>query len=567
MEQLTKFKIAELSSQLNNLIEKTNKILEKSGNHELKDRLSYDLKELSNRSDFKLAFVGQYSSGKSTIISALTGNKGIKIDANVATDKVSEYRWNNILLVDTPGILAGKVEKHDELTKEVLKTCDLIVYVLTSSLFDDIMFENFIDLAYNQQFKDKMLIAVNKMSLEDGELEELKENYMESIQTTFKEKNFEFDFEIVFIDAVDYINGKEMNDEEFIQLSNFNDFINNLNSFVDSKGLINKMFDTPIRLLKSNTGSILLEEINPIVDDLIKPFENRLLRFKRDLEFDITAILDEYQFNYCNELSDLKEVIFNEDADTKIEKFDSDKSTELLAVVKKIESIIESKNDDLFDEFEDLKNKDSICIMIKSLKLDSVKVDNNESGSKKLVGKEEVNKLLDLLGVGSDEILKRSLREGAKAGGLLRPSDVSGSPLHKFVYKAGKTLNIKFKPWGAVNASKNIAIGAKVAGPLLSVAMTGLDVYNKIEEDKRLEKMLNLKKQFYINGKKQILLQRKEIEKDVSNYIQSFYGEILDNINKQKIEIAKTNDERTKLSDYLFNLDSEYVDFIEKINN
>ena len=52
--------------------------------------------------------MGQYSSGKSNIISALTGRKDIKIDANVATDIVSEYLWNNIVLMDTPGILAGR---------------------------------------------------------------------------------------------------------------------------------------------------------------------------------------------------------------------------------------------------------------------------------------------------------------------------------------------------------------------------------------------------------------------------------------------------------------------------
>ena len=64
------------------------------------------------------------------------------IDANIATDKATEYRWNNIILMDTPGILAGKVEAHDERTKAALKECDLIFYVLTSQLFDDVVFNN-----------------------------------------------------------------------------------------------------------------------------------------------------------------------------------------------------------------------------------------------------------------------------------------------------------------------------------------------------------------------------------------------------------------------------------------
>ena len=208
-------KIAELSNKLQTLINKTYELLEKTNNIELEKKLKAELEALRNRTDLTVAFVGQYSSGKSTIISAITGNKDIKIDANVATDKVSEYRWNNIVLLDTPGILAGKVARHAAHTKEALKKCDLIVYVITSQLFDDIIFENFIDIAYNQALKDKMLIAVNKMSMEAGEFEELQKNYTTSIKSIFAERGYNFDFEVVFIDAADYIEGVEYNDDEF----------------------------------------------------------------------------------------------------------------------------------------------------------------------------------------------------------------------------------------------------------------------------------------------------------------------------------------------------------------
>lgn len=188
-----------------------------------------------SHTDLKVAFVGQYSSGKSTIISALTGNKDIKIDANVATDTVSEYKWHNIVLMDTPGILAGKVERHDEATKNALKECDLIVYVITSQLFDDIIFENFINLAFEQHLKDKMVIAINKMSMEAGEFEELVSNYKQSLITIFSERGYAFNFETIFIDAADYIEGKEDGDEEFIQLSNFSTFISLKSSLLKKK--------------------------------------------------------------------------------------------------------------------------------------------------------------------------------------------------------------------------------------------------------------------------------------------------------------------------------------------
>ena len=112
---------AKYQQRLEQLILKTKNLLLQTANSDLAQKMDAELQEVSERRDLRLAFVGQYSSGKSTIISALTGNKDILIDANIATDKTTEYRWNNIILMDTPGILAGKVEEHDEITKAALK--------------------------------------------------------------------------------------------------------------------------------------------------------------------------------------------------------------------------------------------------------------------------------------------------------------------------------------------------------------------------------------------------------------------------------------------------------------
>ena len=158
------------------MILKTKKLLSQTGNNDLAKKIDVELLNLNERKELRLAFVGQYGSGKSTIISALTGNKDIVIDSNISTDKVTEYRWNNIVLMDTPGILAGKVEEHDERTKTALKECDLIFYVLTSQLFDNVVFNNFIDLAYNQHLADKMFIVINKMNMEYGDYAQLVQN-------------------------------------------------------------------------------------------------------------------------------------------------------------------------------------------------------------------------------------------------------------------------------------------------------------------------------------------------------------------------------------------------------
>src|SRR5690606_7024755 len=65
---------------------------------EFKNKLS----DLQQKIKLEIAFVGQYSAGKSTIISAISGNKDIKIGQDITTDIPRAYSWGNILLVDTP---------------------------------------------------------------------------------------------------------------------------------------------------------------------------------------------------------------------------------------------------------------------------------------------------------------------------------------------------------------------------------------------------------------------------------------------------------------------------------
>ena len=291
--ETTNLKIAELSKKLQELVKKTYDLLDRTGNENIKEALNKELSELKERIELKIAFVGQYSSGKSTIISALTGNRDIKIDANVATDVVSEYKWNNIVLMDTPGILAGKVEQHDQRTKDALKECDLIVYVLTSQLFDDVIFENFIDLAYTQKLNDKMLIAINKMSMEAGDFDTLRQNYLNSIHSIFKERGYEFNFEVVFIDAADYIEGCTEQDDDFIQLSNFNSFISTLNSFVADKGLIKKQFDTPVRVLKGHVADIAVSQVDPNLKIQAEHFSSRIRKSMRDMERSLALKLNQ----------------------------------------------------------------------------------------------------------------------------------------------------------------------------------------------------------------------------------------------------------------------------------
>lgn len=564
----TKLRIAELDEKLKKLIEKTHNILEETDNSEIKQKLILEFDTLQSRTDLKVAFVGQYSSGKSTIISALTGNKSIKIDANVATDVVTEYSWNNVILMDTPGILAGKVERHDEATKEALKNSDLIVYVITSQLFDDIVFENFIDLAYSQRLKDKILIALNKMGMEAGEFLELQKNYLNAIKGIFVERGYDFDFDIVFIDAADYIEGIEDQDEDFIQISNFSKFISTLNSFVDKKGIIKKQFDSPLRLLKNAVGDIALQQTNPDLHKLITQGENKIRASKRRLSGDLKILLNDLKQEIIEKGSILGSKIGEIDQET----FDSEENqfnkyvkTLVERSMKKIEEVIKEEEGKIIDEMKEFAEKDSMKNFSRSLESKiSVKNLSPSAAEKLQASSAKQKKFLKALTDGSAGLLDKTINPNAIGNGL---KTASGSQVHTAVKQVGGFFGKKFKPWEAVKITGKIGKVAKFAGPALSTIGVGVDIYEKIKNDKQNKQIQESKNQFFtkiVSFGSEVL---KEIDININDYFKNSYDSRLDLLNKQKIDLMNTELQNSKFSEAIKKLDSEYIDFIEIIEH
>jgi len=556
-----KIKISELNVKLQELINKTNALLKETNNLELEKSLNTELKDLESRANLKISFVGQYSSGKSTIISAITGDKSIKIDADVATDKVTEYQWKNIILMDTPGILAGKVEKHDERTKEALKNSDLIVYVLTSQLFDDIIFENFIDLAYNQRLKDKMLIAVNKMSMENGDIDELTKNYYNSIKTIFKERNYEFDFEIVFIDAADYIEGQDDQDEEFIQLSNFNTFLKTLNSFIEKKGIIKKQFDSPIRLLKNSIANITISQTDPNIQIVLKQSINRIDKAKQDIQSKINITLSNLKSKIINDGNKLIDLIGDSDQKTfeNAEKeFEENTEKNIKNVIDQCKKILEDEEKEIIEEFDVFGNKDSIKNLENVI---NQKLKTGNLNVKELNNLEKQKKIINFLSNKSQGIAQSAINNS----GLSGLKAVSGSEMHKTVYSVGKFFGSKFKPYGAVKIAGNIGKIAKFIGPALSLATIWLDVKENNDAEKRRKEILKLKNKLSVEIAEYAEKCINDIQADINDYIKNNYDEKIKDLNQSIIELIKTDSNNSELSKKIDKLNSDYIDFIEII--
>lgn len=554
---------AKYQQRLELLILKTKQLLAQTDNSDLAQKMDAELQEVSERKELRLAFVGQYSSGKSTIISALTGNKDILIDANIATDKTTEYRWNNITLMDTPGILAGKVEEHDERTKAALKECDLIFYVLTSQLFDDVIFNNFIDLAYNQHLADKMFIVVNKMNMEYGDYPQLVQNYTTSLQNTFKERGYDFSaFPVAFIDANDYLEGVKDGDDEFIQVSNFEKFINDLNSFVSSKGLIKKQFDTPVRVLQSYAKDIAISEVDQNLAEFYRQFEQRLSISERELKRDVSNVLYSFETDAMTKVSALSSGIGSlGEAEWKVQQEELNRALQqsINTTSTKIEKVVEQNYADLLKEVEDFGHRDTLAKYISSIdaKLNSPNIsieERNNLNSQK--------RALDWLKSGATKIGDMAPGVNGVFGGI---SNASGSQLHNIVLNVGHFFGKSFRPWEAVRWASNIAKVAKFGIPVVTA---GIDIWMQLREEKkeneRLQQIKESKNQF-ITGYQGELNKVKGQFEDYLNTVLKNYRDKRNDVNKSKDEIIRASKRNDAINKSINELEGEYVDFIEMI--
>lgn len=555
---------AACQQRLVSLKEKTRKLLLNTGNKDLASQLDEELGNAKDRKKLQLAFVGQYSSGKSTIISALTGNRDIKIDANVATDKVSKYDWHDIILMDTPGILAGKVERHDEATKEALKESDLIFYVLTSQLFDDIVFENFIDLAYTQHLADKMFIVINKMGMEAGEYEQLVNNYTASLQKTFSERGYRIDeFPIAFIDANDYLDGVADQDDEFVELSHFEKFIDMLNAFVEKKGLVKKQFDTPIRILQSYLKDIEVSSIDRTLCDFYNQYEQKLTNSQKEIKRDVDQVLYNFDSSSMNEVICLaNEIGAADEAEwtQKQKRLDNQLKIKITEVSNQIEKTITENYQRLLQELNEFGGKEALVKYAETIdgRINSPNVSIEEMKSLTML-----KKSLDLLGKGANKVADMASGVEKVFGGI---SQASGSQLHEVVLNVGHFFGKSFKPWEAVRWASNIAKVAKFGVPVITA---GIDIWMQFREDdkenKRLNQIKSAKSQFITSYQKEVNNIKRQFE-DYLNSVLSNYASKRDEINKSKDELIQASKRNEMLKQDIENLEGEYVDFIEIVD-
>lgn len=468
---------------------------------EYAQKLDEERRAIREHPVLRIAFVGQYSSGKSTIISALTGNQSIQIGADITTDKATPYSWNGIEIVDTPGIGTAR-QDHDEVTYAAIEKADLLVFCTTHMLLDSHIIEHFRKLAYEKGYSHKMMLIFNKLAAEAGDDNQKISNYRASMMQGLHPHSLD-EFITCFFDARLYLKAVARGNKKIIDKSRFLTFVDELNKFVKDREKLAQI-DTPIRRVLTYTEEIEHWFLHSEQDTLFLEGLQRISRRIRDehkrLDIEVSRIALDAHSRICSLGSDFANEIPNfkeqSDLDTRQQEIGIELKELYQEVETKFNQAIENSFRSLQDDIKKILNSDFMVYFTAS-----VETDGTTPGSSTPPGFdnhkfwEQVKKIggfAKRFGLKPEVVAGQAARSFAKVPGggyFLRSIDVAGSPLHKTVLGVGKAVGFKFKPFGAVGIAKNLGNAAKVAGPVLGILGVGLEVWDIQKQEKQAKKM------------------------------------------------------------------------------
>jgi len=478
---------------------------------------------------FTIAFVGEYSSGKTSIINLLAG-KSMPVSTTVSTQEATEFDWNNITIVDTPGLGSG-LDEHDEITKEWLAKADLLIYVLTPDLFNSKSGERFVKMLNEYKRDNELMIVMNMIDQEGNDIDV----YTEELQSVLEPKPLGMYFP-TFISAL--YKEKSMDEtldedekEYFISKSRFDTFLSTLNMFVMNRRekasittpltrlqtlarniAFKNKYDKEIALLDVKIGlyETSMKDIKIAFDDFSGELKDTASGISGDIFFaldtppkDFKTFIEEQFKIFCNKSSDAVQTLSDRIGvvveDLQAESFKMDNSELSKTVNKRIESSEALKS--IFGKVQksELRTKagNSYVSVIKEQYQQVEKI----SGNKKL-------------GEVGEVINSRNLFEATSKLASKIDKDV--------VLKVGHWLGHKFKPWEAVKLTSKFT----KAVPLLNAASAVFEVAMAFRKKKKQE-----------DAEKQ----RREFKEEIRKMLDNAVSETLKTVSKDLIAPITTN--------------------------
>lgn len=491
-------KIQQLGKASLDLFSDASKAFASSSSEKLRSRSKHvPSKFVDDDKTVRIVFVGQYSAGKSSILSILTG-KQLETGQGVTTNKCNFLDWNGIEVVDTPGIHTQKRPDHDEITYKAMSEADLIVFVCTAEGFSEGLGTHFRKLLIEKGKGNEMMLVFNKM--EDSKYGNTKEGQEEffkcDILPVLSPEYSAEDLFITYIDTYSYldsIEAKAEDKDQLLEMSGFASLFDNINKFIEKKKVVGKCTTSLYKLEQMLSEALSEFKTGDIcVDgtlDLLNQQRKALVAAKEHIKSESYNIIRRntqqvrnWGYEIANQLSSSDDE--NEVNNRLQEKYDATDDIYQQAA-KELEEIIKCENDELQKFATKLENsefanslKSAIERKIQNIKMSKQTASQLKSGAEKS-------------GAAGKWLSKFATGKNAETGwnAIFKLGTYSGSDAHQVVLKVGHFFGHKFKPWEAVKTASKIGKFGKILGVGGALLGVGLQIWEDHQESK-IEKQL-----------------------------------------------------------------------------
>jgi small GTP-binding protein len=446
----------------------------------------------------RLVVAGEYSAGKSTLISALTGRDDIAIGRAITTDRAAPYPWSGITLWDTPGIHTEVRPDHDAITYEQIAAADLLLFVISANLMDDHVAQHFRKLAVEQGKGHELLLVVNKMSAhQDGNSPEARAVIREDLAAVVAPYT-PAELRISFTDARLALDSRAEADPEAAREdwadSGIDQLVENLNRFVDEKGLTARQTTRLYEL-----EHVLQEALSLVyTGDPAEQGLERVLTQKRGYILDARQRASRearQRLSSCaeqvrvrgREVSDLVQA--GMDAD-EVNRTVQARYAEVAALVQGLDEDLQralaEMLQDLQQEIEALSQSEHSRQLLESIRSHlGERIEGIDPATvSKARGVADVASRLGAF------LTKHAFNPGAaNMGEVLQLRGYSGTNVHTAIKLISKLFGKQLSPWGAVKWTRYASTAGKVlsvAGAVVSVVALAIEDHQRAKQEREL---------------------------------------------------------------------------------
>lgn len=446
----------------------------------------------------RIVFVGQYSAGKSSILSILTGQQ-LEIGQGVTTNQCNYLDWNGVEVVDTPGIHTQKRPDHDEITYNAMAEADLIVFVCTVEGFSQGLGDHFRKLLVDKGKGNEMMLVFNKM--EDSKYG----NTLQGQEAFFKCDVLpvispEFtgdDLFLTFVDTYAYqdsLVAQGDDKRQLLEMSGYETLIQNINKFIQKKKVLGKCTTSLYRLEQLLSSALSEFKTGDFCVDgalsLLNQQREAIAESRNTIKSNAYSIVrrntqEVRQWGY-----DIADNLSSADSADSVNQQLKDKYALTNSIyeksAKELVEVIELENEKLQKFASSLAKSEFVGELKSSIErgIGDIKMSEQVAGNLK--------KGADAAGKAGEFLAKFAQGPNAQTGwnAIFKLGNYSGSNAHQTVLEVGHFLGHKFKPWEAVKIASKIGKFGKILGVGGALLGVGLQIWSDQQESKAERQLL-----------------------------------------------------------------------------